>query len=251
VPQRLGRPAQRRHRLTKVPKSAQPHVATQVRTIFDQPDAEAVHAQFDRVVAALAERFPDAAEHLDAARADLLAFTAYPREIWRQIWSNNPQERLNKRDPPPHRRGRDLPRPRRPDPPGRRRARRIKRRVDRRPPLHEPRGPGQKPHPRRHHRTRRAHRRSGRDRRANDRINSTKITRSRSHTPAPRTWPLLASASPVDKLPPGRFGWRGHAVALWRSPSWWRRPRRAQFRRACRDDKKCQIQRCLVIGVTG
>ena len=31
-----------------------------------------------------------------SARADLLAFTSYPREIWRQIWSNNPQERLNK-----------------------------------------------------------------------------------------------------------------------------------------------------------
>ncbi len=79
-----------------MPKSAQPHVATQVRTIFDQADAEAVAAQFDRVVTALAEKFPDAAEHLDNARADLLAFAAYPREIWRQIWSNNPQERLNK-----------------------------------------------------------------------------------------------------------------------------------------------------------
>jgi transposase-like protein len=85
-----------RNLLTKVPKSAQPHVATQVRTIFDQADAEAVHTQFDRVVAALAEKYPDAAEHLDTARAELLAFTAYPREIWRQIWSNNPQERLNK-----------------------------------------------------------------------------------------------------------------------------------------------------------
>jgi putative transposase len=85
-----------RNLLTKVPRSAQPQVATQVRTIFDQADAEAVHAQFDRVVAALGEKFPDAAEHLDAAGADLLAFTAYPREIWRQIWSNNPQERLNK-----------------------------------------------------------------------------------------------------------------------------------------------------------
>jgi transposase-like protein len=85
-----------RNLLTRVPKSAQPHVATQVRTIFDQPDADAVHAQFDRVVAALAEKFGDAAEHLDDARDDLLAFTAYPREIWRQIWSNNPQERLNK-----------------------------------------------------------------------------------------------------------------------------------------------------------
>jgi len=85
-----------RNLLTRVPRSAQPHVATQVRTIFDQPDADAVHAQFDRVVAALAEKFGDAAEHLDDARDDLLAFTAYPREIWRQIWSNNPQERLNK-----------------------------------------------------------------------------------------------------------------------------------------------------------
>jgi putative transposase len=85
-----------RNLLTKVPRSAQPHVATQVRTIFDQADTDAVTAQYDRVVDALAGRYRDAAEHLEAARADLLAFTAYPREIWRQIWSNNPQERLNK-----------------------------------------------------------------------------------------------------------------------------------------------------------
>src|SRR5918912_2097359 len=50
-----------RNLLTKVPKSAQPHVATQVRTIFDQADADAVHTQFDRVVAALAEKYPEAA----------------------------------------------------------------------------------------------------------------------------------------------------------------------------------------------
>jgi putative transposase len=30
------------------------------------------------------------AEHLDAARDELLAFTAFPKQIWRQIWSNNP-----------------------------------------------------------------------------------------------------------------------------------------------------------------
>jgi putative transposase len=85
-----------RNLLTRVPKSAQPQVATQVRTIFDQADADAVHAQFDRVVDALEVKYRDAATHLDTARGELLAFTAYPREIWRQIWSNNPQERLNK-----------------------------------------------------------------------------------------------------------------------------------------------------------
>jgi putative transposase len=71
-------------------------VATQVRTIFDQADADAVHTQYERVIDALDGKYREAAEHLEAARADLLAFTAYPREIWRQIWSNNPQERLNK-----------------------------------------------------------------------------------------------------------------------------------------------------------
>jgi transposase-like protein len=85
-----------RNLLTKVPKSAQPWIATLVRTIFDQPDADAVRAQFARVVATIEAKFPAAAEHLDAARDDLLAFTGFPREIWRQIWSNNPQERLNK-----------------------------------------------------------------------------------------------------------------------------------------------------------
>jgi transposase-like protein len=85
-----------RNLLTKVPRSAQPWVATMVRTIFDQPDADAVRDQFDRVVEAIAAKYPDAATHLDEARDDLLAFAGFPHEIWRQIWSNNPQERLNK-----------------------------------------------------------------------------------------------------------------------------------------------------------
>jgi putative transposase len=82
--------------LQKVAKSTQPWVATLVRTIFDQPDADCVGAQFDRVVAALSDKLPEAAAHLDEARDDLLAFSAFPREIWRQCWSNNPQERLNR-----------------------------------------------------------------------------------------------------------------------------------------------------------
>jgi putative transposase len=85
-----------RNLLTKVPKAAQPWVATMVRTIFDQPDADSVGEQFTRAVDTIAARFPDAATHLDDARDDLLAFSVFPHEIWRQIWSNNPQERLNK-----------------------------------------------------------------------------------------------------------------------------------------------------------
>jgi putative transposase len=49
-----------------------------------------VHAQFDRVITALETKLPVVAEHLEAARADILAFTAFPKEIWRQVWSNNP-----------------------------------------------------------------------------------------------------------------------------------------------------------------
>jgi transposase-like protein len=85
-----------RNLLTKVPKSAQPWVATMVRTIFDQPDPGSVREQFSRVVESIAAKFPEAAEHLDQAREDVLAFAGFPHEVWRQIWSNNPQERLNK-----------------------------------------------------------------------------------------------------------------------------------------------------------
>ncbi len=78
------------------PKASWPWVRTLLHSIFDQPDPESVVAQYDRVLDALADKLPKVAEHLDAARAELLAFTAFPKQIWRQIWSNNPQERLNK-----------------------------------------------------------------------------------------------------------------------------------------------------------
>ena len=78
------------------PKSAWGWVKALLHSIYDQPDADAVHAQFDRVIDALHEKLPDVAAHLENARDDILAFTAFPKTIWRQIWSNNPQERLNR-----------------------------------------------------------------------------------------------------------------------------------------------------------
>jgi putative transposase len=82
--------------LTRVPKSAQDLVATLARSIFAQPDGDSVWAQHGRIVAQLQERFPEAARLLVEAGPDLLAFTSFPKEHWRQIWSNNPQERLNR-----------------------------------------------------------------------------------------------------------------------------------------------------------
>ena len=84
-----------RNLLTRVPKAAHGIVATYVRTIFAQPDAESVRAQHARTVEHLRGRFQKAAEMLADAE-ELLAFTAVPKEHWRQIWSNNPQERLNR-----------------------------------------------------------------------------------------------------------------------------------------------------------
>jgi putative transposase len=72
------------------PKSAWPGVKTMLATIYDQPDTDSVHAQFDRALHTLEEKLPDVADYLEAARVDILAFTRFPKEVWRQIWSNNP-----------------------------------------------------------------------------------------------------------------------------------------------------------------
>jgi putative transposase len=85
-----------RNLATKVPKSAWPMVSTLVRSIFEQPDATSTWAQHARVVEQLDETFGDAAAMLTDAAGDVLAFTSFPKEHWRQIRSNNPQERLNK-----------------------------------------------------------------------------------------------------------------------------------------------------------
>jgi len=82
--------------MSTCPKASWPWVKTLLHSVYDQPDAKSVAAQYDRVLSALAEKLPQVVEHLEVNRADVLAFTAFPKEIWRQIWSNNPQERLNR-----------------------------------------------------------------------------------------------------------------------------------------------------------
>jgi len=78
------------------PKSAWPAVKTMLHSVYDQVDPDSVNAQFDKLLDTTSRSLPKVAEHLDDARADVLAFTSFPQQIWRQIWSNNPNERLNK-----------------------------------------------------------------------------------------------------------------------------------------------------------
>ena len=67
-----------------------------VRAIYQQPSAKEAHSQLERVADQLSDRFPQAPSMLDEAGADALAFTDFPGAHWKQVWSNNPQERLNK-----------------------------------------------------------------------------------------------------------------------------------------------------------
>ena len=78
------------------PKSVWPAVKAMLHSVYDQPDADAVNAQYDRLLDYVDGKWPAVHERLDAARADVLAFTSVPKEIWTQIWSNNPTERLNR-----------------------------------------------------------------------------------------------------------------------------------------------------------
>jgi len=85
-----------RNLLTRVPKAHQAMVASLVRSIFAQTTPDEVWAQHGRVVEQFEKTFPKAAELLEEAAPDVLAFCAVPKEQWKQIWSNNPLERLNK-----------------------------------------------------------------------------------------------------------------------------------------------------------
>ncbi len=85
-----------RNLLARIPKAESDFVAAAFRSIFALNTAEQVRARWDEVADMLTGRFPKAAELMNDANTDVLAFTAFPDSHWRKIWSNNPLERLNK-----------------------------------------------------------------------------------------------------------------------------------------------------------
>ena len=74
-----------------------------LHSVCDQFDGESRNAQFGAVLDALVDKLPQVAAHLDAARTDILAFAAFPKAVWRRIWSHTPGT-AQPRDPPPHQR---------------------------------------------------------------------------------------------------------------------------------------------------
>ncbi|MHC5560875.1 IS256 family transposase [Kocuria sp. U4B] len=82
--------------MATTPKSSWPAVKAMLHSVYDQPDAASVQAQLDKLLEMVEPQLPAVHAHLDEARADILAFTTFPKGLWRQIWSNNPNERLNR-----------------------------------------------------------------------------------------------------------------------------------------------------------
>jgi putative transposase len=71
-------------------------VAATIRTVFVQPDPALAREQWRKVADGFRARFPRVAQLMDEAEDDVLAYLTFPREHWRQVWSTNPLERLNK-----------------------------------------------------------------------------------------------------------------------------------------------------------
>jgi putative transposase len=85
-----------RNLLALIPRSHKDMVAALFRTIFAQPDPGAVGAVWEEVRDQLVKTFPKVGPLMDAGKAEVLAFTAFPKPHWIKIWSNNPLERINK-----------------------------------------------------------------------------------------------------------------------------------------------------------
>ena len=79
-----------RNALAHVPAKQRPAVSAMIKTIFAQETAREALDQWNSIAEALRERAPKLAALMDAARDDVLAYTAFPREHWPQISSTNP-----------------------------------------------------------------------------------------------------------------------------------------------------------------
>ena len=124
--------------MAQTPKASWPGVRALLHSVYDQPDAKAVDAQYDRVLQTLGEKLPKVAAHLEEApigshRVHRVSEGDLAADLVQQ-----PAGEVEQGDPAAHRRRRDLPRPRLLDPPRRCGPGRTTRRMGRRTPLPRP-----------------------------------------------------------------------------------------------------------------
>lgn len=84
-----------RNLLQRVSKAHQGMVTAALRSVFSQEDAVGLVERWDDLAASLAERFPKAAELMEEAKEDVLAFRHFPQPHWKKVWSTNLLERVN------------------------------------------------------------------------------------------------------------------------------------------------------------
>jgi putative transposase len=85
-----------RNILSSVPKHARSMVSALVRMIFAEQNQEDARIRLREVADKLKERFEKAAQCLEDAEDDVLAFMRFPVAHWSKISSTNPLERVNR-----------------------------------------------------------------------------------------------------------------------------------------------------------
>jgi transposase-like protein len=85
-----------RNVLARVPKAQKSMVSAMIKTAFTQEKPEDAHQQWREVADRLRPQFDKAAELMDAAEHDVLAFMQFPKELRTKLHSTNTLERLNK-----------------------------------------------------------------------------------------------------------------------------------------------------------
>lgn len=78
------------------PKTNQPAANPMMHSVYDRADRDSVRAQFHRLLDFVEDEPPAVTAHLDEARDDILAFGDFRGDVWQQIWTNSPNERLNR-----------------------------------------------------------------------------------------------------------------------------------------------------------
>ncbi len=82
--------------MAATPKNPWPVVKAMLPSVHNQSDPASVNARFDRPLVYVEAKLPEVFAHLDGARADILAFTGFPKDVWQQAWPNNSNEHLNR-----------------------------------------------------------------------------------------------------------------------------------------------------------